>query len=205
MRGQKQLIDYSDSLPISWLYQSAHCPACHKYIIDFGLKYPSGGMKKEWWRVYPVGANCGPVSVEVPAEIAQDYIEACNVLPISAKASAALSRRCLQHILRSNGYKLKTLAQEIDLLLKEPDPKKALPFKIRETIDGIRNFGNFAAHPDENKTTLEVIDVEPHEAEWCLEIIEDLFEHFYVGPAAAISKKAALNAKLAAAGKQPAK
>jgi hypothetical protein len=31
---------------------------------------------------------------------------------------------------------------------------------------GIRNFGNFAAHPNENKATLEIIDVEPHEAEW---------------------------------------
>jgi hypothetical protein len=46
-----------------------------------------------------------------------------------------------------------------------------------------------------------VIEVEPHEAEWCLEIIEELFEHFYVGPAVAEAKKAALDAKLVAAGK----
>lgn len=50
---------------------------------------------------------------EVPAEIAAGYIEACNVLPISAKASAALARRCLQNMLHKAGYKDKDLAKEI--------------------------------------------------------------------------------------------
>ena len=141
----------------------------------------------------------------MPPEIAQDYVEACNVLPISAKASAALSRRCLQKMLHAHGYNAKDLAKEIDLLLNETDLAKALPHKLRMTVDGIRNFGNFSAHPIDDKTTLQVIDVEPHEAEWCLEIIEELFEHFYVGPAAAKAKKAALDAKLTAAGKPPSK
>jgi Domain of unknown function (DUF4145) len=137
---------------------------------------------EDWRQVYPIGANRGPVPPEVPPGIAQDYIEACNVLPISPKASAALSRRCLQNMLHAYGYKTKHLAKEIDILLNEVDPKKALPYKLRVTVDGIRNFGNFSAHPINDKTTLQVIDVEPHEAEWSLEIIEELFEHFYVGP-----------------------
>lgn len=65
------------------------------------------------------------------------------------------------------------------------------------------NKPSSAAQPD--KTTLQVIDVEPHETEWCLETIEGLFARFYVGPAAAKAKKAGLNAKLAAGGKPPAK
>ncbi|WP_369335511.1 hypothetical protein [Bradyrhizobium sp. CSS354] len=72
-------------------------------------------------------------------------------------------------------------------------------------MDAIRNFGNFSAHPIDDQTTLQVIDVEAHEAEWCLEVIEELFDHFYVGPAAAATKKAALNAKLTDGGKSPAK
>jgi hypothetical protein len=162
-------------------------------------------MRTEGLQIYPIGANRGPVPVDVPPEIAVDYVEACNVLPISAKASAALSRRCLQNMLHADGYKAKDLAKEIDLLLIETDPKKALPHKLRETVDAIRNFGNFSAHAIDDKTTLQVIDVEPHEAEWCLETIEELFEHFYVRPAAAKAKKAALNMKLAAGGKPPAK
>jgi Domain of unknown function (DUF4145) len=145
------------------------------------------------------------VPPDVPTDIAPDYVEACNVLPISPKASAALSRRCLQNILHAHGYRARDLAHEIDLLLAEADPLKALPHKLRVTVDGIRHFGNFSAHPTENKATLEIIDVEDHEAEWCLQITEDLFEHFYVGPAAARAMKDSLNAKLAAAGKPPAK
>ena len=108
-------------------------------------------------------------------------------------------------MLRSHGYKARDLAKEIDLLLGDTDPRNALPLRLRETLDAIRNFGNFSAHPVDDKTTLQVIDVEPHEAEWCLEIIEELFDHFYVGPAVTKAKKAALDAKLVAAGKPPSK
>jgi uncharacterized protein DUF4145 len=191
---------------IIWIYRSAECPSCKDVTIEVGMQAVNGGSLKGVWRqIYPIGANRGPVPRDVPPEIAEDYVEACNVLPISATASAALSRRCLQNMLHAYKYKAKDLAKEIDLLLNETDPAKALPRKLRVTVDGIRNFGNFSAHPIDDKTTLQVIDVEPHEAEWCLEIIEELFEHFYVGPAAAKAKKAALDAKLAAAGKPASK
>lgn len=188
-----------------WVHRTAFCPGCKQWIIEAGLADGQQNPVGQWRQVHPIGANRGPVPLQVPAPIAMDYIEACNVLPISPKASAALSRRCLQNMLRAGGYKDKDLAREIDQLLAEPDPRKALPHKLRETIDAIRNFGNFSAHPIDDKTTLQVIDVDPEEAEWCLEVIEELFDHFYVGPAAAAAKKAALNAKLAAGGKPPAK
>jgi hypothetical protein len=141
------------------------------------------------------------VPSEVPTAIAQDYREACSVLTLSAKGSAALSRRCLQSILHGHGYKAGNLGKELDLLLNEQDPLKVIPFRLRTTVDAIRNFGNFGAHPITDEQTLQVIGVEPHEAEWCLEIVEELFEHFYVGPAVAQAKKAQLDAKLKAAGK----
>jgi hypothetical protein len=190
---------------IYWYYRSALCPECGEVTIEIARFYDRENQGEDWRQVYPVGASRGPVDPEVPDEIREDYIEACNVLPISSKASAALSRRCLQNMLHAPGYKAKDLAKEIDLLLNEQDPKKALPHRLRETVDGIRNFGNFSAHPIDDKTTLQVIDVEPHEAEWCLQILEDMFEHFYVGPAAAKARKASLDAKLAAAGKPPSK
>jgi hypothetical protein len=200
LRDQRGLSDKSGI----WFYRTAVCPGCENATIDIGQSIDAMGNKL-WAQVYPSGAHRGPVPSEVPERITKDYVEACSVLPISAKASAALSRRCLQNMLRSHGYTAKDLAKEIDLLLNETDPLKALPIRLRETIDAIRNFGNFAAHPNEDKATLEIIEVEPHEAEWCLETIEELFEHFYVGPAVAAAKKAALNAKLAAGGKPPAK
>jgi hypothetical protein len=89
--------------------------------------------------------------------------------------------------------------------MNETDPLKAIPRSLRETVDAIRHFGNFSAHPVDDLTTLQVIDVEPEEAEWCLEIIDAMFDHFYVQPAIAAAKKASLDAKLAAAGKPPSK
>jgi Domain of unknown function (DUF4145) len=126
-------------------------------------------------------------------------------VPISTKASAALSRRCLQTILRNQGYAQRDLAHQIDALLGEQDLAKAIPMALRETVDAIRNFGNFSAHPVTDQTTLQIIPVEPHEAEWCLEILEEMFDHYYVRPAQAAARKAALNAKLAAAGKPKSK
>ncbi|PWB93998.1 DUF4145 domain-containing protein [Methylosinus sporium] len=196
---------YTDEYFNYFQYRTAICPECKEITIQITRKNGNGDIVGSWIQIHPIGANRGPVPPPVPPDIAQDYIESCNVLPISAKASAALARRCLQNMLHAHNYRDRDLAKEIDLLLNETDPKKALPHKLRTTIDGIRNFGNFSAHPIDDRTTLQVIEVEPHEAEWCLETIEELFEHFYVGPAMARAKKAALDAKLAAAGKPPTK
>jgi hypothetical protein len=198
---QWQVMPVDEYSSNDWGLRIAACPACEQLTIELGKYDAKADSVIGADRVYPVGANRGPVPPEVPIGIAQDYKEACLVLSLSPKASAALSRRCLQNMLHKYGYKAKDLANEIDLLLKETDPNKILPYKLRVTVDGIRNFGNFSAHPIDDKTTLQVIDVEPHEAEWCIETIEELFEHFYVAPAAAKAKKAQLDAKLKAAGK----
>ncbi len=181
----------------SWQYRTAICPNCKDGIIEIAPVTPNEARRlRDWRMVYSIGASRGPISLVVPTEIREDYIEACNVLPISAKASAALSRRCLQNVLNEAGYKVRDLSEQIDLLLNEKDPLKAIPLRLRTTIDLIRNFGNFGAHPINNKTTLQIIDVEPHEAESCLDILDECFEHFYAGPAAAKARKAALDAKL---------
>lgn len=142
---------------------------------------------------------------EVPAPIAADYNEAQSVLELSPKASAALARRCLQHLLRERGYSQRDLVMQVEAVLAEEDPMKAVPDTLRVALDAVRNFGNFSAHPLTDKTTLQIIDVEPGEAEWCLEILIECFECFYVRPARAAERKAALNQKLAQAGKPPAK
>jgi hypothetical protein len=104
-------------------------------------------------------------------------------------------------MLHDQGYKDRALGKEIEQLLDAG----VLPKHIHETVDAIRNFGNFSAHPINDKTSLQIIDVDPQEAEWCLEILEALFDHFYVGPERAKAKKAALNKKLKGAGKPPSK
>ena len=202
-RGQGMV--YETGRAPTWHYRMVRCPECDKDTVEICDIDPQSPVANRWLRAYPTGSNRGPVPSEVPGHIAQNYTESCNVLPISAKASAAMSRRCLQNILHDHGYKAGSLATEIDLLLNEKDATKAIPTALRITIDGIRNFGNFSAHPITDVTTLQVIDVEPEEAEQCLEIIEEMFDHFYVRPERARLRKAALDAKLAAAGKPPSK
>ncbi len=137
---------------VYWRYQTTQCSKCLNVTIEIGAFDSSHTQRVDWRRVYPIAANRGPISPEVPPEIAKDYVEACNVLPISTKASAALSRRCLQNVLHRVGYKARDLNAENDLLLNEPEPKKAIPARLRQTIDAIRHFGNFSAHPIDDKT-----------------------------------------------------
>jgi hypothetical protein len=107
--------------------------------------------------------------------------------------------------LRQAGYNGRDLAKQIDAALAETDGRKALPTGVHSTLDAIRNFGNFSAHPITDVTTLQVIDVEDHEAEYCLDVLDALFDHYYVRPAEAKRRRALLDAKLSAAGKPPSK
>ena len=100
---------------------------------------------------------------------------------------------------------VRDLAKQIDAVLNETDARKALPNDLHITVDAVPNFGNFSAHPITDQTTLQIIDVDDQEAEWCLQIVAGLFEHYYVKPAAALKKKSDLNEKLKKAGKPPSK
>jgi hypothetical protein len=191
-----------------WLSHTTICPACKNATIELSERTRAFGPSNvpridivRRFRVHPTNTFRKPTPEEVPAHIKEDYEEACRVLPISQKASAALSRRCLQAILHREGYAQRDLAKQIDNLLNQSDPRKAIPTALHNTVDAIRNFGNFSAHPITDQTTLQVIDVDPGEAEWCLDILDEMFDHYYVKPAQAKVRKAALDAKLTAAGK----
>jgi hypothetical protein len=152
--------------------------------------------------VRPKGVARSPIPPEVPREIAEDYKEACAVLADSPKASAALSRRSLQLLLRSvAGIKPGDLSSEIQQVLDS----KTLPTSVAENVDAIRNIGNFAAHPTKSTSTGEIVPVEPEEAEWNLDVLESLFDVYYVQPARAKAKRDALNKKLQDAKKPPMK
>jgi hypothetical protein len=78
-----------------------------------------------------------------------------------------------------------------------------VPAQLAEQLDALRIIGNFAAHPTKSQHTGEIIEVEPTEAEWNLDVLDGLFEYFYVAPAQAAERKAKLNVKLAEPGKSP--
>lgn len=189
-----------------WAYSYMTCPSCQRPIIwlqthpdiqalQFLVQRDLGRM------VIPKGATRPAAPPEVPQAAAEDFNEACLVLADSPKASAALSRRCLQAVLRDQGYNQHDLAKAIDAILAA----KVLPPAVADNLDAVRNIGNFAAHPMKDTNSGALLDVEPHEAGWNLDVLEELFDVLYVQPAAAQKKRDTLNAKLAAAGKPPMK
>ena len=162
-----------------WIVIQEKCPACNRLIIsltEYYKRYPtaqgqSGYEAHRQFLCYPRVPSRAPIPQEVPGPYVDDYKEACLTLTESPKASAALSRRCLQHILREKaGVKHGNLANEIQQALDS-----GLPSYISEALDAVRNIGNFAAHPIKSESSGEIIDVEPGEAEWNLDVLESLF------------------------------
>jgi hypothetical protein len=195
-----------------WVIERRTCPACSRLVLYLlngpPITHPSTrellAIDHVQWRtlIRPKGTSRPPCPKEVPAHLAGDYNEACLVIVDSAKASAALSRRCLQTLLReAAGVKPSDLSKEIQEVLDSG----RLPSDLAESIDAVRNIGNFAAHPLKSQHTGEILDVESGEAEWTLEVLESLFDFYYVRPALLQAKRDALNQKLVAAGKPPMK
>ncbi|MFX1284970.1 MAG: DUF4145 domain-containing protein [Promethearchaeota archaeon] len=199
----EQIYNFSDRKG-DWRLVFFKCPSCMNFTFDLenGNRSKTAFDIKETIRVYPKGSSRPPCPQEVPQHVAEDYTEACLVLIDSPKASAALSRRCLQNILREaaevNPSNLSTEIQEVL-------DGKTLPTYIAESIDAVRNIGNFATHPNKSNSTGEILPVEPEEAEWNLDVLEALFDFYYVQPAKIQKKKGALNKKLKEAGKKPMK
>ena len=184
-----------------WVFHTV-CPSCNRKVINLAIKEGMLGNLRELRTIYPKGISRSPISPEVPEKYSADYKEACLVLADSPKASAALSRRVLQHLLREEA---KTQKRDLADQIQEVLDSRGLPSQLAETIDAIRNVGNFAAHPLKSTNTGEIVDVEPGEAEWLLDVLEDLFDLYFVQPAILKKKKDALNQKLQEAGKPPMK
>lgn len=185
-----------------WHVQYCTCPSCRKIIVNLVTATQRHGTTstitsmKASHMVWPKATARAPVRQEVPSDFSSDYAEACLVLVDSPKASAALSRRCLQNILREKAkVKRGNLSEEIDQVMQ------SLPSHLAEAIDAVRNIGNFATHPTKSTHTGEIVDVEPGEAEWLLDVLEGLFDFYFVQPATLAKKREALNAKLREAGR----
>jgi hypothetical protein len=135
---------------------------------------------------------------DIPKQFLEDYEEALKVLSASPKASAALTRRLLQNILREK-YDIveKSLSQEIQKFVNLP----GIPSHLTDAVDAIRLIGNLAAHPSKDKNTGEIVPVESGEAEWLIEVIEALFDFTFIQPIKLERRKAELNLKLERLGK----
>lgn len=165
------------------------CPnlSCKEFTFNLALKpartFPSNGHLfalpdlsgetiKTWELIPQSSAKVFPVYI--PQQLRNDYNEACAILKLSPKASATLSRRCLQGMIRDYwGIKNKgSLKQEIDAIQDKVDTL------TWEAIEAIRTVGNIGAHMEKDVDL--IIDVDPDEAEKLISLIEMLFEDWYI-------------------------
>jgi len=110
----------------------------------------------------------------VPKQIRDDYVEACKIRNLSPKASATLSRRCLQGIIRDFWQvKPRRLVDEID------DIKDKVDSVTWDAITAVRKLGNIGAHME--KDVNEIVDVVPEEAQLLIHLIETVITEWYVG------------------------
>lgn len=131
----------------------------------------------------------------IPQPLREDYLEACLIRDKSPKASATLARRCLQGMIRdfckiSRG----TLGGEIEALRKrvsEGSAPKGVTEESVDAIDAVRSIGSIGAHMEKDINV--IVDVDPGEAQALIELIELLFDEWYVAQHRRASKLARVN------------
>jgi hypothetical protein len=74
--------------------------------------------------------------------------------------------------------------------------------QIRENLHYFREIANFGAHTQKDDQQ-EIIDVTEQEAEWTLDILDSLFEHFIVIPSRDRSIRESIAEKIEKAGRTP--
>lgn len=124
------------------------------------------------WQLIP-SSNAKVFPDYVPEPVLEDYKEACLIRDLSPKASATLSRRCLQGIIRDFwGISKSRLIDEIEAIKDKVDPL------TWAAIDAVRQIGNIGAHMEKDINV--IIDVDPQEAGLLIGLIESLINDWYV-------------------------
>lgn len=172
----------------TWHIATVRCPACDRIIASLcekeGATYP----------VWPQASLRPQLSAEVPPEYADEYHTACRVLPHSPEASAAISRRLLHRFLAAKTYAGHGgLADQIRQVVASPD----LPPYLKQGLQVLARVAKLDPASPKSQHPEALTPAEPGEAEWLLDVLESLFEFYFVQPARMKQKQAALEEMLA--------
>jgi len=147
------------------------CPSCTNVSIEATGIYNLKGIHIP---LYPT-TLAKQFPDYIPKAIKEDYEEAYAILSLSPKASATLSRRCLQGMIRDFwkvNVKSGKLFDEINSI------KDKIPPAQWNAIDSLRSLGNIGAHME--KDVNEIVDIDDGEAEKLIKLIELLIEKWYI-------------------------
>lgn len=180
-------------------------PACQQATVKATERHvrPSLGadaltsVSEDMWLVRPMHAT-RHVAAIVPEKYKSMYVEATAILDTSPRMSAVLSRRILGDLLEDY-VKLDqfSLAARIDKFVAD----ETQPGYIRENLHHLREVADFGAHTQKDDQA-EIIDVGREEAEWTLDIIDGLFDHFIINPERNKRMREGMDEKIKAAGRK---
>lgn len=146
------------------------CPACGNVsVLTTGL----GSQYKDVTTYIHPKSKAIQFPDYIPQQIREDYEEAYAILHLSPKASATLSRRCLQGMIR-DFFKVpnSTLFKEIDDISDKVSPT------IRNVLDSVRKIGNIGAHMEKDVNL--ILEISDGESEKLLKLIELLIKNWYI-------------------------
>lgn len=115
---------------------SCSCNSCQKVSIWIDSR---GNVPKQ---IYPQKSQYEPAHKDMPEKIKDIYNQAGQCLSISAGASAALSRVCLEKLLEELNYTKGDLNDSIAKVIKDGKVSSDTAY----LLDIIRGFGNQGAH-----------------------------------------------------------
>jgi Domain of unknown function (DUF4145) len=127
-------------------------------------------------------ADSKPQPDFIPEVLRADYYEACLIKDKSPKAAATLARRCLQGMIRDFcGIANSRLIDEIKALkagVATGVVSRNVTVESVEAIDHVRYIGNIGAHMEKDVSV--ITSVEPGEAQAPIDLVEMLFDEWYV-------------------------
>jgi len=167
MENVDQYEDVRDALLICFF----RCPSCEKHTIK--IKGIGSEVKDKLLNFYP-SSNAKVFPTYIPESIRKDYEEACQIVNLSPKASATLSRRCLQGMIRDY-WKVtnkKNLYEEITAIQDKVSPE------VARVLKGLKDLGNIGAHMEKDINL--IIDIDSGEAEKLIKLIEYLMKEWYI-------------------------
>lgn len=147
------------------------------FLIDASRKLHQKSEAIPVWEkmLQPDIPNAMALPEYIPEYLREDYYEAYKIIELSPKSSATLARRCLQGMIRDFwNIKKGKLIEEI----KELENKTEIDFETKRIMEILRKFGNSGAHLEKDVNL--IIDIKKEDAKILLNLLEELFQNWYI-------------------------
>ncbi len=172
----------------SWQVSNARCPVCDRLIVGLctkdGCTYP----------VRPAMFTRPRLSEDVPAEYADDYHTASQIISYSPEAAAAIGRRSLHRFLASVVHAGHGgLADQIRQAGLAPE----VPGYLKQALRMLATVAKLETDSVKSVRPESITSVEPGEAEWLLDVLQALFDLYFVQSARMQRKQDAMEEKIA--------